>query len=1498
MSSTYNVKPSLKANIYFYCSFLFPKNIFRYIFSSKSAFKEAIATVNLRLNILIEPYNFKDIIQYKDKIEWLNAVKEELKTMKNLKYPQDPTLYHHVGYLVQYLVEHEEDVNKRNEYGEIPLLKVTKSKNKELVKYLLENGTDINKENEYGETPLFKAIESGADVNKENKEYKTPLFYACETGNKELVKHLVKHGADINKENKECETSLSKAIESEDIELIEYLVELCLGFKSIFRVFNIQKDLRKEFQLDTDNTDPTASEDSILTLSRKSSRMNSLIDALPSFEVVVFSDRLEEERRNLFIIDSKQGVVTCSYLDVIDGVQHEVTPTADPEWVDIEGIGQVNKYLVGLLGLWKGLQYKYETLQEIFDSGGTQFTKTQIRKAKREYLSAELNEQTKGDLLKLNESTDKKIEALKVELNHNIAIAGNTALKAIEQNEETKVLVTNNANEEQNKLSNFLKEFDTRASQFQNEIGALEEDNKKLFDMIQSVAGTALTSKDIKDMKLHGIQFYQSQKTNSKEQINTLLTLCGNLERGLNQHQKKFDSFLKNLQIDYEKSLASVKEIAVAAISDSKLPEKLALTTHLDENAKKTLNNIVKTISKLASTIHSLSSNANSNILKALSLCNDTINFYKNFTTNHDTCVSSKDGQILTRIITNAIDDIFARIENIIPSNVTVMPNSISNKEIFNYNIYLDTISRYPKTAILFDYKMDSNGFISDISIKKKFEAYTHNLLNYIFRKYNSDDLSSMASLKTADVFNLPYRKEPEPIVVPPPPLDVPMASTSSPKLINIPSISDSEDLTKLTKENTEFNEADSSKYFPSRALYREYKVLDSNVAEWAKSTAVKLSASNKRVSFQIPYKLTFSDSSSDLANDPFYLPKKYSISKNPSFLVTLKMLTTSKYLCSAFLSCLPSHQRNYFYNKFLPARGHIFKQKFATYSIEEAQKIWNNLKIDKNHLDVFETKINKIAKVLKISDYAKGLKEEAIKKNICFSTFSDDNFEPIMRFVNKMALEERVLQDQRTEYLQLSGVMLLEKVVLEVATKKPTNSTKTHNSCIPDIRPLKKEIKIKKRRQASYFNIVEASNSDDSETESDDEIDVMKEQFQDFLKSKGEELQQYEVQCTNEVSHYFIDEMFTPDPKYFTSGLELQKTIDKLQVSAPWKITKYAEAYVNPIITRVAYVNRLWRPRLQERHSFPFVVKLVNRIHETNDEEFLNAVPQYSSFLGCQESPVCKMTQRKYKIPIDRIEEFFPTDYRIDQDEPGNNPAINETIENAMQTQLTGYPLEELSESIENNLETLHPRRFNGDQNATTWREIPINSTARVENEEFRRRIRERNEEILNVSNYYDVSFHNILSEIAQNDESELLNLQRDLHRNEVTLTNEKTINNKCRTELKEFKDVFKVPRGIPPSRGKWDFKLNISKEDISKLLLAKPKITSKEASIATKEMIKNYQDEGWIEPSVLPHAVNMFPVPKHDGSFRYVYNYVPVNKICDIAENSIPNLREQVNE
>jgi len=102
----------------------------------------------------------------------------------------------------------------------------------------------------------------------------------------------------------------------------------------------------------------------------------------------------------------------------------------------------------------------------------------------------------------------------------------------------------------------------------------------------------------------------------------------------------------------------------------------------------------------------------------------------------------------------------------------------------------------------------------------------------------------------------------------------------------------------------------------------------------------------------------------------------------------------------------------------------------------------------------------------------------------------------------------------------------------------------------------------------------------------------------------------------------------------------------------------------------------------------------------------------------------------------------------------------------------------------------------------------------------------------------------------------------------------------------------------GLSISHGKWDFKVSINKDDLKKLSISKPMETSHESSVAMKDMIESYLKEKWIEPEVLPHAVNMFPVPKHDGSYRYVYNYVPVNKLCDIAQNQIPNLRNQFNE
>jgi len=284
---------------------------------------------------------------------------------------------------------------------------------------------------------------------------------------------------------------------------------------------------------------------------------------------------------------------------------------------------------------------------------------------------------------------------------------------------------------------------------------------------------------------------------------------------------------------------------------------------------------------------------------------------------------------------------------------------------------------------------------------------------------------------------------------------------------------------------------------------------------------------------------------------------------------------------------------------------------------------------------------------------------------------------------------------------------------------------------------------------------------------------------------------------------------MFNPDPKCFKDSANIQMIIDKIQISAPWKITKYAEAYLNPIIandgdkqpmirilmlidsggslnliskklvdtlklscktTYKEFSTIAGKAKATKNTLISFCCKLKDRITLRENDEFISAVPSYTHFLTVKnlpfivvESPeymfsIGKMAQRKYKIPIDRTEEFFPTDYQKDQDQPGNNSVINSTIKAKMQTQLlaeernkqeifrSGNTLEEMAEPIENNLETLHPRRIVGDISPTSWEETRVGSTASRENEEFCRRMR-INESIIDANNFYEVSFHNIIN-------------------------------------------------------------------------------------------------------------------------------------------------------
>jgi len=69
------------------------------------------------------------------------------------------------------------------------------------------------------------------------------------------------------------------------------------------------------------------------------------------------------------------------------------------------------------------------------------------------------------------------------------------------------------------------------------------------------------------------------------------------------------------------------------------------------------------------------------------------------------------------------------------------------------------------------------------------------------------------------------------------------------------------------------------------------------------------------------------------------------------------------------------------------------------------------------------------------------------------------------------------------------------------------------------------------------------------------------------------------------------------------------------------------------------------------------------------------------------------------------------------------------------------------------------------------------------------------------------------------------------------------------------------------------------------------------KAAKLATKEMLDQYLEDGWISPSNTHYAVNMFPVPKKDGTYRQVYNYPMINQICFVNKYPIPNLRDKVN-
>lgn len=115
--------------------------------------------------------------------------------------------------MVMKLFSDGEDINKRNRYGQTPLMMAllgnAKKKNKHaVITYLLKKKTDVNVLNGHGDSALHIAIkastfsdisakviralvEAGADITLRNKDGKTPSQYAYHLGNVKIGDFLL-----------------------------------------------------------------------------------------------------------------------------------------------------------------------------------------------------------------------------------------------------------------------------------------------------------------------------------------------------------------------------------------------------------------------------------------------------------------------------------------------------------------------------------------------------------------------------------------------------------------------------------------------------------------------------------------------------------------------------------------------------------------------------------------------------------------------------------------------------------------------------------------------------------------------------------------------------------------------------------------------------------------------------------------------------------------------------------------------------------------------------------------------------------------------------------------------------------------------------------------------------------------------------------------------------------------------------------------------------------
>jgi len=137
--------------------------------------------------------------------------------------------------IINYLIKKGVDINKRIEDNEgLPLIRAIKVKNENVVKFLISCGANVNQKLGNGETPLIYAIKNPINSNKNS--YVFSYFNEQEDEEQQkniwkkenIIKILIENGADVNCEDNHGYNPLMHIIKAENdnnLKIINYLVE-------------------------------------------------------------------------------------------------------------------------------------------------------------------------------------------------------------------------------------------------------------------------------------------------------------------------------------------------------------------------------------------------------------------------------------------------------------------------------------------------------------------------------------------------------------------------------------------------------------------------------------------------------------------------------------------------------------------------------------------------------------------------------------------------------------------------------------------------------------------------------------------------------------------------------------------------------------------------------------------------------------------------------------------------------------------------------------------------------------------------------------------------------------------------------------------------------------------------------------------------------------------------------------------------------------------------